>query len=116
MIFERPKTTDVIKNKINQLLNKSVNSQLIGDVKIGSYLSSGLDSTKITAIGEVNDEKVGKFTPSTNIPILYEDKVLDMGDLFIVLPWHFKDFFLSNQKFKGRQLLFPLPYCHIVSL
>ena len=41
-----------IKNKINQLLNKSVNSQLIGDVKIGSYLSSGLDSTKITEIAE----------------------------------------------------------------
>ena len=52
-----------------------------------------LDSTKITAIGEVNDEKIGKFTPSSNIPILAEDKVLEMGDLFVVLPWHFKDFF-----------------------
>ena len=76
----------------------------------------GLDSTQITAIGEVNAEKFGKYTPSTNIPIIEEDKVLEIGDIFIVLPWHFKDNFLSIDKFKGKKLLFPLPYCHIVSL
>ena len=111
-----------VKSDIHGIIDKSLEKGLVvcglGASTKGNTLLQyfDLDSTKITAIGEVNDEKIGKFTPSSNIPILAEDKVLEMGDLFVVLPWHFKDFFLSNQKFKGRQLLFPLPYCHIVSL
>ena len=35
-------------------------------------------------------------------------------DVYIVLPWHFKDFFIKNHKFKGKRLLFPLPTPEIV--
>ena len=64
-----------IKNKINQLLNKSVNSQLIGDVKIGSYLSSGLDSTKITEIARKKIKKINTFTCGSH------SKNIDLDDI-----------------------------------
>jgi hypothetical protein len=30
-------------------------------------------------------------------------------DYLMVLPWHFKKFFLGNERYAGRSLLFPLP-------
>ena len=73
-----------------------------------------MDSTKIEAIGEVNKEKYGKFTPGTHIPIIEEHLILDANyDYYVVLPWHFKEFFIQNDKFKGKRLIFPLPYFEV---
>ena len=82
-----------------------------GNVLLQFY---GLDSTKIEAIGEVNKEKYGKFTPGTHIPIIEEHLILDANyDYYVVLPWHFKEFFIQNDKFKGKRLIFPLPYFEV---
>ena len=35
-------------------------------------------------------------------------------DYLIVLPWHFRNFFLENGKYKGVNLAFPLPNIEIV--
>jgi hypothetical protein len=69
----------------------------------------------VAVIGDVNPDKEGSFTPGTWIPITDEEDVL-LGeyDLHIVLPWHFRNFFLKNEKFKGRRFLFPLPEPEIV--
>ncbi len=70
----------------------------------------GLTKNEITFIGEVNADKFGAFTPGTGIPIIPEDELLAMKpDYLLVLPWHFKDFFLENDKFKKHKLIFPLP-------
>lgn len=66
-------------------------------------------SDYIEAVGDVNPDKDGSFTPGTWIPIKDEDSVLSEYDVFIVLPWHFKEFFMSNPKFTDKILLFPLP-------
>lgn len=66
-------------------------------------------SDYIEVVGDVNPDKDGSFTPGTWIPIKDEDSVLSEYDIFIILPWHFKKFFMSNPKFKGKRLLFPLP-------
>ena len=66
-------------------------------------------SDYIEAVGDVNPDKDGSFTPGTWIPIKDEDSVLAEYDAFIILPWHFKEFFMNNPKFKGKKLLFPLP-------
>ena len=66
-------------------------------------------SDYIEAVGDVNPDKDGSFTPGTWIPIKDEDSVLSEYDVFVVLPWHFKEFFMNNPKFKGKKLLFPLP-------
>ena len=69
----------------------------------------------IKVVADVNPEKEGHFTPGTWIPIENEDSVLASGhDLYLVLPWHFREFFLNSPKFRGKKLLFPLPKAEIV--
>jgi hypothetical protein len=69
----------------------------------------------VEAIGDVNPDKDGSFTPGTWIPIKdEEDIMMNEYDLHIVLPWHFREFFLKNPKFKGKRFLFPLPEPEVV--
>lgn len=70
----------------------------------------GLTEKDISFIGEINVDKFGTFTPGTWIPIIPEDELLAIQpDYLLVLPWHFKDFFLGNKRFKSCKLIFPLP-------
>ena len=76
----------------------------------------GLRDSDIQAVGEVNAEKYGCYTPGTWIPIVPEEEVLRLRpDYLIVLPWHFKRFFLENDKFAGHALVFPLPQLEVVN-
>ena len=70
----------------------------------------GFTDQDIEVVGEVNPDKFGAYTPGTEIPIEDEKAVLARQyDYLIVLPWHFKEFFLQNNAFIGQHLLFPLP-------
>lgn len=75
----------------------------------------GIDSSDISAIGEVNPDKFGALTPGTWLPIRPEAEVL-MGDFdyLVVLPWHFRRHFLANPVYAGRTLVFPLPKLEVV--
>jgi|TARA_Y100000389_G_C17470620_1_gene530283 hypothetical protein len=64
---------------------------------------------RIKQIGDVNTDKHGCYTPGSIIPIIDEDLALEKYDVFIVLPWHFKNFFINNRKFRKKTLIFPLP-------
>ena len=76
---------------------------------------SGLTRDAISVIGEVNPDKYGCFTPGTWIPIVSEDEALERNfDYYIVLPWHFKDFFIESQKFQNKTLIFPLPIFEVL--
>lgn len=75
----------------------------------------GFTTDEISAVGEVNPEKYGSFTPGTLLPIVPEtDFHADEPDYLIVLPWHFKEFFLKNNKLKKGKLVFPLPNLEVV--
>jgi hypothetical protein len=67
----------------------------------------------IQCVGEVNPDKIGKFTPGTHIPILSQREVLSQNfDYLLVLPWHFRSTFLGHLKNhleEGLKLIFPLP-------
>lgn len=77
----------------------------------------GLTEDVVRCIGEVNAEKYGCFTPGTEIPIVPEEDVLGgKFDYLIVLPWHFKKFFINNQRLRNEKLLFPLPCIEIISV
>ena len=76
----------------------------------------GIDDTIVEVVGDVNPDKDGSYTPGTWISITSEDKVLDNYDVFVILPWHFKKFFVNNPKFKGKTLLFPLPTPQLITL
>ena len=75
----------------------------------------GFTAEDISMVGEVNAEKFGAYTPGTEIPIVPESELLARNpDYLLVLPWHFRRFFLQADKFKGRQLVFPLPRVEVV--
>lgn len=67
-------------------------------------------SDDIECIGEVNSEKFGRFTPGTHIPIVPEDTLFGPeSSCVVVLPWHFREFFLASPRFAPLNLVFPLP-------
>lgn len=68
-------------------------------------------------VGEVNPEKYGCYTPGTWIPIIPEQELLEKNPNFlIVLPWHFRKFFVENKTFSGMSLVFPLPELEVVKI
>lgn len=78
----------------------------------------GLTAKDIPAIAEVNQEKFGKVTPGSHIPIISEGEARAMKpDYFLVLPWHFKDGILRREKeylASGGKFIFPFPEIEIV--
>lgn len=77
----------------------------------------GLTTMEIEFVGEVNPEKFGCYTPGTWIPIIQEQELLaKKPDYMIVLPWHFKKFFITNKKYSGMYLVFPLPKVEVVKI
>jgi NDP-4-keto-2,6-dideoxyhexose 3-C-methyltransferase len=69
----------------------------------------------IDLIADINPDKFGALTPGTWIPIESEVKVLETKpDYLLVLPWHFRDFFINNPDLKEMKLVFPLPVLEIV--
>ena len=85
-----------------------------GNVLLQYY---GIDDKLLTEIGEVNEDKFGSFTPGTHIPLVSEEQLLASNpDYLLVLPWHFRAFFLSSPAMKGRNLVFPLPKFEIVQV
>jgi hypothetical protein len=76
----------------------------------------GITKKHLPHIGEVNVEKFGAFTPGTFIPIISEKELLaKKPDYLLVLPWHFRNFFLKIPALKSVKLVFPLPELEVVS-
>ena len=70
----------------------------------------GLTEKDLAAIGEVNSDKFGCYTPGSGIPIIPEDELLQRRlDYLLVLPWHFRRFFEGSTKFSDVKLFVPLP-------
>jgi NDP-4-keto-2,6-dideoxyhexose 3-C-methyltransferase len=77
----------------------------------------GLTTNEVEFVGEVNPEKFGCYTPGTWIPIIQEQELLEKKpDYMIVLPWHFRSFFISNKRLAGMNLVFPLPKVEVVTI
>jgi NDP-4-keto-2,6-dideoxyhexose 3-C-methyltransferase len=70
----------------------------------------GFTADDLIAVGEVNPDKFGSFTPGSLIPIVSETELLAGDpDYLMVLPWHFRAFFDGSSKFSGSTLVYPLP-------
>ena len=77
----------------------------------------GLTTKEIEFVGEVNPEKFGCYTPGTWIPIIPEQELLaKKPDYLIVLPWHFRKFFIANKRFSSMSFVFPLPKVEVVKI
>ncbi len=74
----------------------------------------GITPELLPAIAEVNEEKFGKVTPGTKIPIISEKQAREMKpDFFFVLPWHFRDGIVERETMytlrTGCTFVFPMP-------
>lgn len=78
----------------------------------------GFTSADIPVIAEVNEEKFGRVTPGSRIPIVSETEARAMKpDYFFVLPWHFKDGILRREReylASGGKFIFPFPEIEII--
>lgn len=84
-----------------------------GNVLLQYY---GIDSNLIDGVGEINPEKIGSYTPGSNIEIFHENDLLrDKNSILLILPWHFKEFFTSNAKFKNFTQVYPLPFVEVIN-
>ena len=108
-----------IKKKLKKILLKE---KLLGK-KIHGYGAStkgnlllqyfNIGKKIITKIAERNPNKVGSFTPGLKIPIVSEKTSrAEKPDLYLVLPWHFREEILIREKKMLSQkckFIFPLP-------
>lgn len=119
-------TLEAFKQRVNQaadtlvkfLIHKKHNGESVYGVAASTKANTlmqyfGIDNSMITAIGDLNKEKFGKYTVFTNIPIIPEDKMMERDpDYLLVFAWHFLPFFID--KFdrymrEGGALISPLP-------
>jgi len=110
------------KNEFWKIINKfkkeglkiaALGASTKGNVTLQTW---GVMPKDILVVGDVNPDKNGSYTPGTWIPIKDEDSVLSENDVFVILPWHFKNFFINNPKFKNKILVFPLPFPEVVQV
>jgi NDP-4-keto-2,6-dideoxyhexose 3-C-methyltransferase len=74
-----------------------------------------ITEAQVGKVAEVNTEKFGCFTPGTLLPIVPQALAFaEKPDYLLVLPWHFRDFFLNSPTFAAQKLLFPLPGIDVV--
>lgn len=99
-----------LKSLLTQL--KANGSKVVGygaSTKGNTLLQScGIGTDLLPCIVEVNEDKIGRVTPGTNIPIVAECE----ADYYLVLPWHFRDNILKREK--GKKFIFPLPEIEVV--
>ncbi len=115
------KTAEKAKNDLLKFL-KAVRSEgktvaALGASTKGNVLLQycGLTGKDVPFIGEINVEKYGCYTPGSWIPIIPEDELLaGKPDYLIVLPWHFRKFFLAQERYRRFSLVFPLPNLEVV--
>ena len=96
---------------VDQFKKESRPLYVIGASTKGNTLInySGFTSNDFVCAAEVNEFKFGKFMPGSNIPILNQNELEFMpNSVGLVLPWHFKEFFLKKN-LKNIDFLFPLP-------
>jgi hypothetical protein len=75
----------------------------------------GFTEKDIQCVGEVNVDKFGCVTPGSWIPILPESAMLALNpDFLLVLPWHFRKFFVHNESLAKWPLILPLPKLQVL--
>lgn len=56
----------------------------------------GIGPELVELATEVNRFKIGRFTPGTHIPIVYEESLSSQPDYYLLLSWNFLDFFVDK--------------------
>ena len=87
------------KSKIKQIIDSGKKIYGFGAPAKGNTLLTycGIDSNVLECIFEVNDMKVGLYTPYTHIPIVKEDpSIVEDGSYGLLLSWNFSNEIISK--------------------
>ena len=109
------KHRQILRQTINDLRSQGLSVAGYGASTKGNVLLQfcGLTEKEIPFIAEINQDKWGCFCPGSGIPIIAQEEAKSRKpDVFLVLPWHFKNFILSKEKEylkQGGSFLFPFP-------
>lgn len=74
-----------------------------------NYFGIGLQY--LDCLVEKNKLKVGLYSPGMHLPVLFEDELSELPDIYYVLAWNFKKEILSNNQHlldKGVEFYFPI--------
>lgn len=78
-----------------------------------------IDNKLLPYISERNPEKVALRTLGTDIELVSEERARELDpSCMLVLIWFFKDEIVKREREyleNGGKLLFPMPYCHLIS-
>ena len=118
-------TTKVEKNRddlialLSQLKEEGKTVYALGAPLKGSTLLNycGIGPDLVEVATEVNRFKIGKYTPGTHIPIVFEEAIEKQPDYYLVLSWNFLDFFVEKYADflrDGGKMIVPNPEVRIV--
>lgn len=111
-------TVQRIKTKLRNFLLTYGNVYALAASTKSATLIQYCNLDMIKAIGEVNQDKIGKKNV-TGIPIVHEDDILDINPpLILVLTWQFRSLFLNKLQsyiYNGGTVVFPLPKPHFIN-
>ena len=115
-------------NKIKEKLRKFISEQVSNGKTVYVYGAStkgntllqfcDFDTDLIRKAVDRDENKIGKVTVGTKIPIISEEQArTDHPDFFLVLPWHLIDFFKEREQDylkSGGKLIVPIPKVKII--
>lgn len=80
-----------------------------------NYYGIGPDLVECTV--EINRDKIGRYTPSSHIPIVYENTIDKQPDYYLLLTWNFMDFLTekySDYLNAGGKFIVPHPSVKLI--
>ena len=109
-----------VKKVVNTFLNTKKNIIGYGASTKGNIILNHcrIDKTKLKFICDGNAQKIGRYTPGSNIKIITKEKMRKLKpDYLFVLIWSFRSEVIKQEKkflARGGKLIFPLPIFHII--
>lgn len=113
------KSRDALCEFVSQAKDNGKTVMALGASTKGNVILQycALNEEDIICVGEVNTDKYGCYTPGSRIPIKSEEEVLKSSpDYLVVLPWHFREYFINSPGYAGMKLVFPLPSLEVVDV
>ena len=111
---------DNVKKVVNNFLENNKKVVGYGASTKGNIILNhcGIKSDKIKHICDGNIQKIGNYTPGSNIKIITKKRMRKMKpDYLFVLIWSFRSEVIKQEKkflLNGGKLIFPLPIFHII--
>lgn len=110
---------EALRTELHNLVKQGKTIYALGAPLKGSTLLNYCDigPDLITLATEVNPFKIGRFTPGTHIPIVYENSLTEQPDYYLVLSWNFLDFFVkkyTDYLRAGGKFIVPHPEVRII--